>query len=97
VQKRDPAAEQRAAREVPSALPEPAPIFTFAHLAKLYETFAKGRKKSWQDDVAKTKKYLIPRWGAMPLRDITRAHVHELLDRLSGTPIGSRAHRRRIA
>jgi integrase len=71
----------------------PAPVkavFTFADLAKLYETFARGKKKTWKDDVAKTKKYLIPAWGAMPLRDITRAHVHELLDTLvaKGMTIG---------
>jgi integrase len=82
VEGRDPVAEQRVEREAIAPPPQPARVFTFEDLAKLYETFAKGRKKSWRDDVAKTKKYLIPQWGAMPLRDITRAHVHELLDRL---------------
>ena len=85
VEKRDPAAEQRAEREAaklpPSLIVRPA-VFTFEDLAKLYETFAKGRKKTWRDDVAKTKKYLIPAWGTLPLRDITRAHVHERLDTL---------------
>jgi integrase len=83
VERRDPVAEERAARE--AALVEVSqapPVFTFTDLAKLYETFAKGRKKSWRDDVAKIKKYLIPRWGTIALRDITRAHVHELLDGL---------------
>lgn len=56
-------------------------MFTFADLTKL-QTFANGRKKSSQNDVLKINKYLIPRWGSMPLRDITRAHVHELLDGL---------------
>jgi hypothetical protein len=62
----------------------------FAELAKLYATFAKGRKKSWEDDVRKINKYLIPRWGSMALRDITRAHVHELLDGLvaNGMTVG---------
>ena len=83
VEKRDPAAEQRAQRETAKLPPAPTPaIFTFADLAKLYETFASGRKKTWKDDVAKTKKYLIPAWGGMALRSITRAHVHELLDTL---------------
>ncbi|HEY2153088.1 MAG TPA: site-specific integrase [Vicinamibacterales bacterium] len=70
--------------------PRPEVIFRFEDLAKVYEAFAKGRKKTWQDDVAKTKKYLIPAWGAMPLRDITRVHVHELLDTLvaKGLTIG---------
>ena len=84
VEKRDPAGEQRAAREVAkSPAPPTTPVFTFADLAKLYETFAKGKKKTWQDDIGKTKKYLLPAWGAMPLRDITRVHVHELLDTLA--------------
>jgi integrase len=81
VEGRDPAAE-RLEREPIAPPTEPTHVFTFEDLAKLYETFAKGRKKSWRDDVAKTRKYLIPQWGAMPLREITRAHVHELLDRL---------------
>src|SRR4029077_19576811 len=57
-------------------------VYTFTDLAKLYLTFAKGRKKTWADDAQKIAKYLVPAWGPMPLRDITRAHVHELLDRL---------------
>src|SRR5207244_3987164 len=40
--------------------------------------------------VGKTSKYLLPRWGSMPLRSITRAHVHELLDGLvaNGMTVG---------
>jgi integrase len=77
-------------KSLPPQFPKPLPVFTFTDLAKLHETFAKGRKKSWRDDVAKTNKYLIPGWGTMPLRDITRAHVHELLDRLgaNGMTVG---------
>jgi integrase len=83
VEHRDPLEEERKAQEAPPApASDAAPVFRFNDLAKLYETFAKGRKKSWRDDVGKTKKYLTPRWGQMPLRDITRAHVHELLDGL---------------
>jgi hypothetical protein len=64
VQKRNPAAEQRSEREVAKRPPVPAKrVFTFADLAKLYETFAKGKKKTWQDDVGKVKRYLIPAWG----------------------------------
>ena len=62
--------------------PAPQPVFTFADLARLYEAFAKGKKKTWRDDVAKAKRYLIPAWGRLPLRDVTRARVHELLDTL---------------
>src|SRR3954451_6218489 len=91
VERRDPVEEDRTARETAAAeVFQTPPVFTFADLAKLYETFAKGRKKSWRDDVGKTNKYLIPRWGSMPLRDITRAHVHELLDGLvaNGMKVG---------
>lgn len=56
--------------------------FTFGDLVKLYETFAKGRKKTWKDDIATARRHLLPAWGVMPVRSITRAHVHELLDTL---------------
>jgi integrase len=82
VERRDPVEEERAREATTAEVSPTAPPFTFADLAKLYETFAKGRKKSWRDDAGKMNKYLIPRWGTMPLRDITRAHVHELLDSL---------------
>src|SRR3954463_3145917 len=90
VERRDPVEEDRARQVTTAEVPVAAPVFTFADLAKLYETFAKGRKKSWRDDVGKMNKYLIPRWGSMPLRDITRAHVHELLDGLvaNGMKVG---------
>jgi integrase len=83
VQKRDPAAEKRAERSATKLPPVPRkPVFTFVDLAKLYATLAKGKKKTWQDDIGKINRYLIPAWGALPLRDITRTHVHELLDTL---------------
>jgi integrase len=83
VQKRDPAAEQRVERAAAKLPPIPAKaVFTFADLARLYETFAKGKKKTWPDDVGKMKRYLIPAWGDLPLRGMTRTHVHELLDTL---------------
>jgi integrase len=83
VEKRDPAVELRVERlsaTVPLA-PTPA-MFTFADLVAVYEKFAKGRKKTWKDDLNKTKKYLIPAWGAQSVHAITRRHVHELLDTL---------------
>jgi hypothetical protein len=52
------------------------------HVFRLYETFAKGRKKTWRDDIAMARRHLLPVWGPMPLRAIMRAHVHELLDTL---------------
>jgi integrase len=85
VKQRDPAAELRSKREA-ARRPPPTPpaVFTFSDLAALYATFAKGRKKTWKDDVNKIKKYLLPAWGALPVKDITRRHVHELLDTLVG-------------
>ena len=81
----DPAAERRAERETAKLPPPAAPaVYAFADLAKLYERFAQGKKKTWKDDVAKIRKYLLPAWGEMPLRSITRVHVHELLDKLAG-------------
>lgn len=86
VEGRDPAQEKRdekcGAEEPGPAAPTAAPAFTFADLVRVYERFAKGRKRTWQDDIAKAEKYLLPAWGAMPVRDITRSHVHELLDTL---------------
>jgi integrase len=52
------------------------------HVFRLYETLAKGRKKTWRDDIAMARRHLLPVWGPMPLRAIMRAHVHELLDTL---------------
>ena len=83
VERRDPAAERRAEKQAARLPSSPAPtVYTFADLAKLYETFAQGQKKTWKDDIAKIRKYLMPVWGSLPLRSITRAHVHELLDTL---------------
>jgi integrase len=71
---------KRRLKEPPSEAP-PA-VFTFADMAQLYETFAKGRKRGWREDAQKIHKYLVPAWGTLPLRAITRTHVHELLDTL---------------
>jgi len=93
VENRDPAAEKRAARAA-AQRPEPettAPkVFTFGDLVQVYERFAKGRKKTWKDDIATAKRHLLPAWATTPARAITRAHVHELLDSLvaKGLTIG---------
>ncbi len=92
VEKRDPAKErhdERAARAAAPPTPTPG-AFTFADLGDLYATVAAGQKKTWQDDVAKINRHLRPAWGALPLRTLTRAHVHELLDGLvaNGMTVG---------
>ena len=76
----DPVAERKAIRKAED-VPSPA-VYTFADLATLYLTFAKSTKKDWNNDRQKIDKYLVPAWGPLPLRDITRTHVHELLDTL---------------
>jgi integrase len=74
----DPAAERR---QPPPAPVPAAPVFTFADFVPTFIAFQKGRKKTWFDDQQKIERWLLPEWGALPLRDITRRHVHELLDR----------------
>ncbi len=40
--------------------------------------------KTWEGDRTKIDKYLVPAWGPLPLRAITRTHVHEVLDSAVG-------------
>ena len=81
VDRSDPVAERKA-KEVAKKAPPPT-AFTFNDLAKLYLGFAKSTKKSWAGDRQKLDRYLVPAWGPMPVRDITRTRVHELLDTLA--------------
>ena len=82
VEHRNPAAELRAQREAASHRAAQPSVYTFAEYVKLYETLAQSRKRTWRADMSKIRTYLLPAWGSMPLRDITRTHVHELLDTL---------------
>jgi integrase len=87
VEKRDPAAEARAAKAVRNAPPAPPPAakHTFADFVPAYLAFARARgKKTVGEDAQKIRKYLAPAWNALPLRDITRRHVAELLTALAG-------------
>ena len=87
----DPVAKQKAARQAEET-PSPA-VFTFNDLAKLYLTFAKATKKTWRDDQQKISRYLIPAWGPKPLGEITRVHVHELLDTIVAQGMGAGVNR----
>jgi integrase len=80
VEGRDPAAEARAAAEPKPEPPPPPKAFSVGDLCDLYVTFAKGRKRSWKKDAEKLDKYIRPAWGTLPAKEITRTHVHELLD-----------------
>jgi integrase len=78
---KDPAAEHR----TPPPAPEPPPhVFTFADFAPVFVAFQQGRTKTWRDDRAMLARYLLPAWGPLPLKSITRTHVHELLDTVAG-------------
>jgi integrase len=87
--KLDPVKEQEKAAAVLEPQPT-APIFTFAAFVPAFVAFQKGRKKTWEDDEAAIKRHLLPSWGSLPLKDITRRHVQERLDALvaDGMTIG---------
>jgi integrase len=84
IEGKDPAAEKRTPPPAPEPTPEPPRAYTFADFAPTFVAFQKGRKKTWYDDEAMLERYLLPAWGTLPLRDITRRHVHELLDAVAG-------------
>jgi integrase len=79
----DPAEEQEC-RERPVETTPVAPVFTFADYVPTYVAFQKGRTKEWADEESKIDRHLLPAWGKLPLRDIKRTHVHELLDTVVG-------------
>lgn len=76
----DPMAERRKAAEPAPPTPEE---FTVAKFAPAFVTFQKNRgNKDWKNDEQKIARHIVPAWGAMPLREVTRRHVQELLDGL---------------
>lgn len=77
----DPAVERRK----PPVEPEPPPnVFTFAEFVPGFVHFQKGRKKTWADDRDKIDRHILPAWGPLPLKAITRADVQALLDTIAG-------------
>lgn len=79
----DPAAAREQA--IVAATPAPAaPVFTFADLVPVYVAFQKGRTKEWEDEESKIHRHLMPAWESLPLADIKRKQVHELLDTVVG-------------
>jgi len=46
----------------------------------VFVRFQKGRTKHWADEEGKIKRHLLPAWGSLPLKAITRTQVAELLD-----------------
>jgi len=84
---KDPAAERRAPPPEPEAPPQ---TFTFKDFVPVFLAVQKGRKKTWEDDRDKIARHVAPAWDALPLKDIKRQHVHELLDSVAakGLTIG---------
>ena len=64
--------------------PTAAPAFTFADFVPVYVAFQKGRTKDWENEAQKIARHLLPAWGPLPLKSITRTHVHDLLDTVTG-------------
>jgi integrase len=70
---RDPAAERKAARGAG----------TFAEMhARYLEEWSKKRNKSWRQGDALVRKYLLPRWGKLTPKGITRADVRTMMSRI---------------
>lgn len=79
----DPAVERRKEPEPPP--PPAAPAFTVADFVPVFVAFQKGRAvKEADNDHSKINRYILPVWGSLPLKAITRTHVHELLDTVAG-------------
>jgi len=88
--KRDPIAERKAAEAAAQAPPAPAaPVMTCRKFAPTFIAFQKGRKKTWRDDQTKLENTILPVWGELPIRSITRTMIAELLtDIAEDAPIG---------
>ena len=72
----DPAVERR--KE-----PEPEPPARGVHVRRLrpvYVAFQKKRTKDWENEAQKIARHLLPAWGPLPLKSITRRHIQDLLD-----------------
>ena len=80
----DPAAEKAAER-----LAE-----TFAQLAAEYlERHAKPRKRTWREDERILKRELLPHWGKMKAKEVTRRDVRLLIDRVVERGVPTYANR----
>ncbi len=85
---KDPAVERR------QPPPKPAPkAFSFADFVPTFIAFQRGKKKTWNADQQMIDRYLVDAWGALPLKAITRQHVHEVLDTVVGKGLTIGANR----
>jgi integrase len=79
----DPAADKSAERAIGS----------FADLhAKYLEQHAKKRNRSWAQADALMRNHVLPRWGKLPAKSISRSDLKALIARISvGTPVAANA------
>ena len=82
----DPASVARIQRTLPYRTP------TVRQLVELYvERYAKAKKRSWREDERILCKDVLPRWGPLKAKDVTRGDVISLLDDIMdrGSPISA--------
>src|SRR5262249_17058805 len=67
---------------------------TFAQLAEEYlERHAKPRKRTWREDERILKRELLPHWGKMKAKDVTRRDVRLLIDKVIDRGVTTYANR----
>lgn len=67
---------------------------TVEQLVDLFiELYAKPNKRSWKSDEGRLQKYLVPKYGKVKAKDITRQHINLLLDELVAKGMGVGANR----
>jgi len=80
----DPVKEREKARTPPEP-PPTAPVFTFADFVPIFvQAQRDSGVETWEKQESNIKRYLLPAWGPLPLRDIGRAQIADLLDTVAG-------------
>jgi len=88
----DPAQQKKDKRA--EALRERLEAKTFAELSARYiEEYAKPNKRTWQEDVRILDKHLLPEFGRLNVKDITRSHIRLYLRQMA---LKTRVHSNRI-
>jgi integrase len=63
---------------------------TFAELAERYvEEYAKKKNKSWRQADALVRKHLLPRWGKIDAKSITRSDVRAMMGRIEAPVVAN--------
>jgi integrase len=85
-QDKDPAAIKKAAKVAAKAQAAEV-VYTVAHVAELFvEKYAKPRNRSWEETARLLDKEVVSKWGKRSLASITRAELHDLLDKIVDRP-----------